>query len=345
MTESRIAVADDALFDEHHARGYHPERPERLGAARRAIERCEAAGATLDRLAPRDATESEIARVHAPAYVESLARFEGHHAQIDADTYIAPKSVAAARRAAGAAIACVDALLSPAPPATSVALVRPPGHHATRAEGMGFCLVNNAAVAAAHALSIGLSRVAIVDWDVHHGNGTQDIFYADPRVLYVSLHQMPLYPGTGRGDEMGAGDGAFANLNVPLSPDATDATYASAFERAVVPAIERFAPELVLLSAGFDAHARDPLAAMRVTDAGYQWMASALAAAARPSAAGRIAVVLEGGYDLSAIETSLFATIQGLVSPNQARPLGPVGPHHVEEIARAEAHARDVLRF
>src|SRR5580693_1656525 len=192
---SALLLAYDPLFLEHRSRGYHPERPERLAAARRGVARVEAEGARLLPLPPRDATLAELSRVHAPAYLTELFALAGHHASLDADTYLVPASVDAARRAAGGALALVEALLAAGADEArqGIALLRPPGHHATREQGMGFCLLNNVAVAAAAALEGGVRRVAIVDWDVHHGNGTQDIFWEDGRVLFVSLHEAPLY--------------------------------------------------------------------------------------------------------------------------------------------------------
>jgi acetoin utilization deacetylase AcuC-like enzyme len=316
---AQVLVVDDPLFDEHRSRGYHPERPERLEAARRAVAACAGQGIALASVDPRDATDDEIARAHDPAYVEALSQVSGRYAALDADTYIAPESVRAARRAAGGSIALVHALLDAAAnegPRLGVALLRPPGHHATRDRGMGFCLFNNAAIAARHAIDQGgLSRVAIVDWDVHHGNGTQDTFWRDPRVLYVSLHQAPLYPGTGAVSEVGQGDGVGSTVNVPLSPGAADATYEAAFHDVVTPALERFAPELVIVSAGYDAHERDPLASMNLSDAAYAMMAREIARVAAASAGGRVVLLLEGGYDLAAIEGSLAASILALAAP------------------------------
>jgi acetoin utilization deacetylase AcuC-like enzyme len=192
---------------------------------------------------------------------------------------------------------------------------------------MGFCLLNNVAVAAAHARFLGLSRVAIVDWDVHHGNGTQDIFDRDPSVLFVSLHQWPLYPGTGRADEVGQGDGVGSVVNVPLPPESNGVTYASAFERIVLPIVEEFAPELIIVSAGFDAHERDPLSSMRLTATDYRWMASQIAKLADRKGHGRVLLALEGGYDLRAIEHSMAESIRGLRQPDlAAHPNGTLSP-------------------
>ena len=312
-------LVDDPLFDQHRARGYHPERPERLVAARKALDACRADGFAFDALAPRDATPAEIALVHEDRYVEALEKLEGVFAALDDDTYLAPASVAAAYRAAGGGMALVDALLDATSAAGStkartkgVALLRPPGHHARPDVGMGFCLLNNIAVAARHALGRGIERVAIVDFDVHHGNGTQAAFYDDPRVLFTSLHQYPFYPGTGAADETGTKDGVGYTVNVPLSQSASDVTYRAAFDRVVVPVLEAFSPQLVLVSAGFDAHVRDPLAGMAVSAAGYREMTRSIAEVAERTAGGRVGLFLEGGYDLEGLSTSLAAAIRGL---------------------------------
>jgi acetoin utilization deacetylase AcuC-like enzyme len=211
---------------------------------------------------------------------------------------------------------------------------------------MGFCLLNNVAVAAAHARSAGAERVAIVDWDVHHGNGTQEMFYRDPSVLYVSLHQWPFYPGTGSAEEVGAGDGTGYTVNVPLSPGADDSVYRHAFERIVAPVLSEFDPDLLLVSAGFDAHVRDPLASMRVTESGYAEMMRQLARALPRGAAGRIGIVLEGGYDLEGLRRSLGAVLEALDAPEGAESTpGPdsaaTGSHEpdLERAARAARHA------
>lgn len=340
-----LLVADDRLFDEHRPRGYHPERPERLGAARRALFRAETAGVPARLLPPQDATLEQLYEAHDRGYVDTLAALSGREARIDADTYVSARSVEAARRAAGAASALVEGLVDGDGGATvGVALLRPPGHHATREVGMGFCLFNNAAVAAYAALRKGLSRVAIVDWDVHHGNGTQDIFWDDGRVLYVSLHQFPFYPGTGAAEEVGTGEGKGATVNIPLSAGAGDAAYSEAFHSIVEPVLADHAPELVIVSAGFDAHERDPLAAMRVTARGYATMARSIARAAAATAGGRVALLLEGGYDLAALEDSLFETISALASGDDTHAphpsFGEVAPAHRREIsdARRIAH-------
>lgn len=343
----RLALVDDALFDEHRARGYHPERPERLVAARRAVETCRARGIEFVRQGARDIESNEILRVHDEAYVELLERNNGLFAALDDDTYLTPRSVAAAYRAAGGSLALVDALLGPGEASKGLALLRPPGHHARPDRGMGFCLLNNVALAARHARAHGVERVAIVDWDVHHGNGTQEAFIDDPNVLFVSLHQYPFYPGTGRASEVGTGEGKGYTVNVPLSADASDITYHSAFEQVVLPVVARFEPQLILVSAGFDAHARDPLAGMTVSAAGFGWMARELSKLAEATAKGRMALFLEGGYDLEGLETSLEAAVSammGLESWDESTKQ-PLSSSHALEIAETRSILKSEWRL
>jgi acetoin utilization deacetylase AcuC-like enzyme len=330
-----LAIVDDPLFSEHRSEDAHPERPERLDAARAALARANPP-ARLE-LPPYDASDDELSRVHTPAYLEELGRAAGKRGRLDADTYYAPKSVAAARRAAGGAIALVEALQGDRA-GSGLALLRPPGHHARPHEAMGFCLLNNVAVAAAAARARGADRVAIVDWDVHHGNGTQEMFYADPSVLYVSLHQFPFYPGTGAADELGKGDGRGYTVNVPLAAGADDAVYVAAFDRLVAPIIAQFDPDLLLVSAGFDAHQRDPLASMALSDWGYAAMLERLMRALPRGSAGRVALLLEGGYDLAALSDSLRASLEVLAGdqPGQ-KPLSELRPGHEADLARARA--------
>lgn len=311
-----LALAFDPRGDSHVAPGFHPERPERLAAARRGVAEAAPNAAAV---ALRDPTLDELLRAHAPQHIErlehALKRGQGF---IDGDTFFSAGSRAAAWGAAGAAISAVEALVR-GDAQRAVLLARPPGHHATRERAMGFCLLNNAAIAATHARALGLSRVAIVDWDVHHGNGTQDIFDREPTVLFASTHQWPLYPGTGRADEVGHGDGVGRVVNVPLPAESTGATYAAAFERVIVPIVEDFAPELIIISAGFDAHERDPLSSMRVSSSNYRWMAAQLASVADRLGHGRVLLALEGGYDLRAIEQSVAESVRGLLAPSEAQ--------------------------
>ncbi|MGO9714626.1 MAG: histone deacetylase [Polyangiaceae bacterium] len=306
-------------FDAHAAGAYHPERPERLTAARSAVARARVA---WDRVPAREATVEELQRVHTPAFIEQLERLRGGRGYLDPDTYFAPASVEAARLAAGGLVALVDRMMGGGSPETSrgVALLRPPGHHARPAQAMGFCLLNSVAVAAAHAVAKGLKRVLVVDWDVHHGNGTQEIFWRDPSVLYMSTHQYPFYPGTGDATDIGEGAGEGFTVNVPLTAHGGDGVYRAAFEQLLLPIAEEYAPELVLVSAGFDAAVRDPLAQMEVTAEAFGWMASRLNEVAAKSAKGRIALVLEGGYDLVSLESGLTRSIAGIAGAESGTP-------------------------
>ena len=249
----------------------------------------------------RDATDEEILVVHDRRMLDrqlNLASAGGGMA--DPDTYVTPASPAAARRAAGAVLVALEAVLA-GEVAAAFAAVRPPGHHATREAMMGFCLLNNVAIAAGAAFDAGLERVAVVDWDVHHGNGTQAIFDADPRLLYLSTHASPFYPGTGGHRESGAGEAAGTKINVPLPHGDGDDAFLAAYEHLAVPALERFHPELVLVSCGWDAHARDGLAPLQVTTAGYTRVARLVLDAAATLCDGRVVVALEGGYDTHAL--------------------------------------------
>lgn len=288
-------------FERHDTPPGHPERAERAhvfdAVAARWLERGGRAGA------PRPASREELARVHDSAYLDRIAAASGAPGMLDADTFTSPDTVEIAALAAGAAVQAAEHALDHGEPA--FALVRPPGHHAERARAMGFCVYNNVAVAAAAALARGVDRVAVVDIDVHHGNGTQWMFYDDPRVLYVSTHQYPFYPGTGAADEVGTDRGAGFTVNVPLEAGANDADYDVVYRRLVVPILEEFGPQLLLVSAGFDAHERDPLASMRMTTAGYASVVHQLKGVADRH--GRIALVTEGGYDLPALGACLYA--------------------------------------
>ena len=286
----------------------HAERPARLSAV---IEALQAVRGLQWAEAP-EATRAQLARVHSPALIERVLESEiPGTLRLDPDTVMSPDSPQAALRAAGAAVAAVDAVLG-GEVAQAFCAVRPPGHHATADTAMGFCLFNAVAVAAAHALAAhGLERVAILDFDVHHGNGSQDIFAADPRVLYISSHQSPLYPGTGAAGEHGVGN----IVNAPLPPDAGGAALRAAWRDRLLPAARAFAPQLVLVSAGFDAHRLDPLAQLRAEAGDYAWLGREIAALAREVAQGRVVSLLEGGYSLEALRESSVAWLEGLRAP------------------------------
>ena len=294
-------------FQEHTTPPGHPERPERAMVFDRVAAAFRDRGGRV--IEPRPATREELLRVHDAAYVDAIDAVEGRAAMLDADTFTSPESVEVARLAAGAAVQAAEHALDTGE--TAFALVRPPGHHAERGTAMGFCLFNNIAVAAAAAVARGLERVAVVDIDVHHGNGTQWMFYGDPRVFYVSTHQFPFYPGTGAADETGTGAGQGFTLNIPLAAGARDGDYEQAYAT-IAAALDRYAPQLLLVSAGYDAHAEDPLASMRVTTGGYAEIVRTLVSAARRTGCP-LALVTEGGYDLDALAACLEATLTELV--------------------------------
>jgi acetoin utilization deacetylase AcuC-like enzyme len=316
----RVGLFDDPVYREHDAGLGHPERPERLEAVRGALRSADLERALLVR-APRPASRDELLAVHAPALVDRVAATEGHGGQLDPDTGAGPRSYDAALRAAGAVAGAVDEVLDGALD-RAFCSVRPPGHHATRERSMGFCLFNNVAVGAARALERGLQRVAILDFDVHHGNGTQDIFQEDPRVLFVSSHQFPFYPGTGALDEVGEGAGRGFTVNLPMPAGLGDGEYARAWREIVAPVGRAFDPELVLISAGFDAHEDDPLGGMALTAAGYAALADACVSLAGGAAEGRVVAVLEGGYSLDGLAEGVGALVGRLLD----RPTETVAP-------------------
>jgi acetoin utilization deacetylase AcuC-like enzyme len=293
------------IYLEHLTPAGHPERPDRLRAIERVLE--DERFAALDRVKAPKGDPATILYAHPESFVEKVRNAipEEGIASVDADTSVSPKSWQAALTAIGAANAAVDDVFSGRADNVFVAS-RPPGHHAEKTTAMGFCLFNNAAIAARHAQKAhDAERVAIVDWDVHHGNGTQDIFWDDPSVLYCSTHQMPLYPGTGAKDETGAGN----IVNAPLSPRTGSEVFRDAFLSRVLPAVNDFAPDLIIISAGFDAHHRDPLAEINLTEDDFDWATGQLMDSASRHASGRLVSLLEGGYDLQGLAFSVAAHV------------------------------------
>ena len=314
-----LILVSSHRFAEHQTPPGHPERPERAQVMDAVAGRWRAAGGEV--VAPREATHEQLARVHDSHYIRRISELRDKSVALDPDTYTSPESYEIALLAAGAAIDAVERVMDGARGAHTYALamMRPPGHHAEREHAMGFCLFNNVAVAAAHARHVlGARRVAIVDYDVHHGNGTQHIFERDASVLYVSTHQYPYYPGTGASEEIGSGPGEGFTVNLPMESGGTDTDFAHVFDRVVLPVLRQFAPDLILVSAGFDAHERDPLATMRATESGFAAMTMALRQAADDVCKGRMALVTEGGYDLKALDASLEGVVQTLAGPASA---------------------------
>ncbi|MBV9818261.1 MAG: histone deacetylase [Solirubrobacterales bacterium] len=316
----------------HHETGQHPEQPARMVAIARELEARDWLG--WERVASPEVRRADLLAVHPERHLEAIeaavARARDGRAHIDLDTVVSAGSLPAGLHAAGGAVALVDRLLDGAAP-TGFSLHRPPGHHAETARAMGFCLFNSVAVAARHALAVrGLARVLVVDWDVHHGNGTEEIFSADPAVLYLSIHQSPLYPGTGPASEVGSGAGRGFTVNLPVPARSGDDVFVSLVRDVAVPLARSFAPQLVLLSAGFDAHAEDPLANCEVTEAGYAAMAALMREFGEELAAP-VGAVLEGGYALGALGRSVAATM-GALAGGGAPDVDGVA---VSELARA----------
>ena len=310
-----LLVTHPACLD-HRTPPGHPERPDRLRAVLRALE-----APRFDDLRREEAPEAAreaILRVHPEPYLRALQATiptEGL-ARIDADTTVSPGSWEAALRGAGAAVLAVDEVMA-GRAATAFCATRPPGHHAEAAVAMGFCLLNNAAIAARHAQGAhGARRVAIVDWDVHHGNGTQAIVWDDPTVLYASTHEMPLYPGTGAASETGA-HGTI--VNAPLRAGDGGPAFRAAMTERILPRVEAFRPDLVVISAGFDAHRRDPLANLDLVEDDFVWATDRLLDIADRHAAGRVVSILEGGYDLQGLASSAAAHVEALMGAGRTR--------------------------
>jgi acetoin utilization deacetylase AcuC-like enzyme len=321
-----LTLLSSDRFSDHLTPPGHFERVERHTVMLEVAEEYRRRGGMV--VEPRPATDEEIVRIHDTEYLRTIKGTAGRAVALDADTFTSPESYEVARLAAGAAVSAVDHVMRPgANNARALALVRPPGHHAELDRAMGFCLFNNIAIAAAHARAKGLDRVAIVDYDVHHGNGSQHSFYADHSVLFVSSHQFPYYPGTGAADEIGNGAGKGFTVNLPLAAGATDADYRAAYERVALPVLRSFKPQLILLSAGFDAYMDDPLGGMRLTVEGFEWLTAAILDVAEECCQGRLVAITEGGYDLTGLGGSLRAVIRVLEGERRLRDLrAPDGP-------------------
>jgi acetoin utilization deacetylase AcuC-like enzyme len=315
MTMQHLPLKETALLWSEkflgHDTGHHVERPARAVVIRDAISRPTILAERPDVYVQSVSTDL-LRRVHDPHFLEALERFSRHGGGwIDPDTWLGPDSLEVAAFSAGAAVSAVQAVLNEQA-ARAFSLGRPPGHHATRDRAMGFCFYNNVALAAQAARDEGMERIAIVDWDVHHGNGTQDIFYDRRDVLFCSVHQAGLFPGTGQTHELGNDKGEGFTLNVPLRAGQGDAAMLRVIDEIFTPAIRSYNPELILISAGFDAHEDDPLGDMRVTDHGFAQMADRICALSEEVCDGRVVAVLEGGYDLDALARSVSAVISVL---------------------------------
>ncbi len=324
------ALIYDPIFLEHITPENHPDRPERLMMVMNVLEALnwlERDGLRL--LAPRAASEDELAAVHERSYIhkveEAARKAAEKHAgggrntqRFATDTYVSPKSYEAALRAAGAPLTAIDAIMK-GEIDNAYCLVRPPGHHAVAEAAMGFCLFNNVAVAARYALDqYGLERVMIIDFDVHHGNGTQEMFYDDPRVLYFSTHQAPFYPGTGQSDERGGGEAEGTTINVPLPASSGYEVFEPVFRQVMAPAADRFDPQLILVSAGFDAHWDDPLGQLNLSTAGFAQLMKVVIEEARFLCNGRLVLVQEGGYSLDAMAACVATCINLLLGDDAA---------------------------
>jgi acetoin utilization deacetylase AcuC-like enzyme len=311
---SHTGFVYDDIFLKHEVIAGHPERPERLGAILDMLEKTSLRD-ELTWITPREASLEDIARIHEPHYADFVrqAIAQGEHLLDGGDTCIGQHSYQAALMAAGGVLEAVDAAVR-GDVRNAFCAVRPPGHHASAARAMGFCIFNNVAIGARYAQAVhGLKKVLIVDWDVHHGNGTHDAFYEDDTVLYISTHQVPHYPGTGASGQRGHGPGKGFTFNIPMRPGSGDDAFRLVYETLVVPTAEDFEPDLVMISAGFDAHEADPLSALELTSACYGELTRMVKEVADRHAGGRLVSVLEGGYNLDALATSVEAHLRALM--------------------------------
>jgi acetoin utilization deacetylase AcuC-like enzyme len=308
---NRTAIVADRKYMNHTPGRHHPERPERIAAMIEMTANLRRAGIKIH--APREASSSELRLCHTAEYLAEVERTDGiERFDFDPDTHSSAATWHTARLATGGVLTAVEAVLD-GDADNGFAIVRPPGHHARPGQAMGFCFFNNVAVAAQWLIeSRGLRRVLVLDWDVHHGNGTQEMFFATPSVLYMSIHQYPFYPGTGWFDEIGTGAGAGFTVNAPLPATFGDAEYVNVFDDLLLPIARQYQPDFVLISAGFDCHHRDPLGGMRVTEAGFTAMTRRMKRLAAECCDGKLVAVLEGGYDLKALADGGRAVIDEL---------------------------------
>jgi acetoin utilization deacetylase AcuC-like enzyme len=335
-----LIVVSSERFVEHATPPGHPESPERAEVMDVVAAEWRRSGGEV--VAPREATHEQLARVHTERHLQRIANTAGQAVALDPDTFTSPDTYEIAKLAAGAAVDAVERVLGGTHTA-ALALVRPPGHHAERDRAMGFCFYNNIAVAAAHARAQGAHRVAIVDYDVHHGNGTQHTFERDPDVLYVSTHQFPYYPGTGDATEVGLDEGRGSTVNVPMEVGSTDQDYQVVFSEIVLPVLRQFQPDLLLVSAGFDAHERDPLAGMRVTTEAFGAMTTELMLVARECCGGRLMAITEGGYDLAALGDSLRTVVRAMAGGSATTAAWPVASLSSARGAQAVRRAKTAL--
>ena len=342
--QRRFAIVEDPRYQDHQGPHGHPERPERLVAVGEAIDEVRD---RVETLPSREASDEELLRVHQQDHLDAIenavAELEGSPGQLDPDTYVSAESLTVARLAAGGAIDLCRAVAR-GDFDSGLAAVRPPGHHAESDRSMGFCLFNNVAIAArALQAEDGVEKVLIVDWDVHHGNGTQHLFESDPSVLYFSTHQHPCYPGTGRFGEVGFGRGEGSTVNVPMPAGCGDGEYLGVLQRILTPVARAFGPDAILVSAGFDAHRDDPLAAMEISRAGYLAMATLVRALAEDLCGGRLAFVLEGGYALSGLREGVSGCLLASLAEELPKlpplvpvPEGTVLAHLVDQAVQAQ---------
>jgi acetoin utilization deacetylase AcuC-like enzyme len=317
MSEGRSASGTGLVYHPdylEHDTGAHPERPERLVAIMEKLGESGLLGSVV-MIEPRKATEEDITRVHSREHLQWVRKAcEGGSSYLDYDTAVCERSYEVALLAAGGLLAACDEIAA-GRLVNALCLVRPPGHHATSGRAMGFCLFNNVAIATRYLQRIhGIGRILIVDWDLHHGNGTQDIFYDDPSVFYFSAHQSPHYPGTGMRDEVGEGEGRGYTLNLPLPAGTGEREYLDAVRKALEKPANAFTPELVLVSAGFDAHVEDPLGSLGLTESGYRELTEFVTGIAANHAGGRLLSSLEGGYNLVALSESVTSHLTALVA-------------------------------